>query len=532
MVGLHVRKVLGNPAYYGPIESKWVSSAMTSLAEIINNTRPIKVSQVTGSPSRKTLEGIDQLLVVLPARIPAALWRKVPQRNKTQALMRRAIPGKTPAALTRLNNKRQTAVLVGRIDARAEAFDRLTFARKLVAATAGEKAGVLGILVLGFENDIHDTLVSDLTAAALATACPMPEYKNKTSPARIRSIRILGAPGRVNLDRTLAEAEGNNIARVLTALPANKLDAKSYADLIKDMAQQEGWQYKRFGVSDLKKMGAGAFLAVAQGNADDSAAIIRIRYRPSARVTRPELSLVGKGIIFDTGGTNLKPFNSMLDMHIDMGGSAVVIGNLVALTRLKVDKPVDAWLAITENRTGPTAYKSQDVVTAINGKTIQTIHTDAEGRMALADALILAAEDQPKVIVDYATLTGACMNAVTTKYSGVFTNRPDLHPILKKSGRESGERVWPFPIGDEFLEELKSDTADIAQCAPNGGADHILAATFLNQFVDKRCAWIHVDLSSISRKGGLAHIPSQITGFGVRFSMNLLLDENITDNSG
>jgi len=150
MIGLHVRQVLGNPAYYGPIGSKWVSSAMTSLAEIINNTKPIKVSQVTGSPSRKTLEGIDQLLVVLPARIPAALWRKVPQRNKTQALMRRAIPGRTPAAVTRLNNKRQTAVLVGRVDAHAEAFDRLTFARKLVAATASEKAGVLGILVLGF----------------------------------------------------------------------------------------------------------------------------------------------------------------------------------------------------------------------------------------------------------------------------------------------------------------------------------------------------------------------------------------------
>jgi leucyl aminopeptidase len=117
------------------------------------------------------------------------------------------------------------------------------------------------------------------------------------------------------------------------------------------------------------------------------------------------------------------------------------------------------------------------------------------------------------------------MNAVTTRYSGVFTNRPDLHPVLKKCGRESGERVWPFPIGEEFLEELKSDTADIAQCAPNGGGDHILAASFLQEFVDKKVPWVHVDLSACSRKGGLAHVPSQITGFGVRFSMSLIIDQ-------
>jgi leucyl aminopeptidase len=204
---------------------------------------------------------------------------------------------------------------------------------------------------------------------------------------------------------------------------------------------------------------------------------------------------------------------------------------LLALTRLQHGAPVDAWLAITENRTGPTAYKSQDVVTALNGKTIQTIHTDAEGRMALADTLVMACEDNPGAIIDYATLTGACMNAVTTRYSGVFTNRPDLHPVLKKCGRESGERVWPFPIGKEFVEELKSETADIAQCAPNGGGDHILAASFLNEFVDKKVPWVHVDLSACSRKGGLAHIPSQLTGFGVRFSLHLILDKELTGSA-
>ena len=135
---------------------------------------------------------------------------------------------------------------------------------------------------------------------------------------------------------------------------------------------------------------------------------MRLRYRPAAKNATADLSLVGKGIIFDTGGTNLKPFESMLDMHGDMQGSAVALGTFLAITELQLPIAVDCWLAITENRTGPNAYKSQDVVTAANGKTIQTVHTDAEGRMALADALVLASRDKPGIIFDYATLTGSC----------------------------------------------------------------------------------------------------------------------------
>ena len=149
--------------------------------------------------------------------------------------------------------------------------------------------------------------------------------------------------------------------------------------------------------------------------------------------------------------------------------------------------------------------------------------------MALADALVFACKDNPGLIIDYATLTGACINAVTTRYCGVFTNDPNLHPVLKRAGRESGERVWPFPLGDEFLEDLKSNTADLKQCSPDGGGDHILAATFLNEFVDKTIPWVHVDLSAALRKGGLAHVPTDITGFGVRFSMQLLLEHGLLD---
>jgi leucyl aminopeptidase len=505
---------------------------MSSLLEKFQKNQPPKVSQVTGAPGTKGVATVDQLLVVLPTRVPAQLWRKLPQGKRVHALMKKRRRGGVPAVRTRLSNPRQTALYLGQVEASAEPFDLLVFARKMVAAATKEKPGSVGVWVLGFDDEDAGRIAESLVAAALAAAFPMPTFRSKAESANVRSIKVLGLSGEIDTARILAEAEGNNLARFLTALPANKLDAVAYCEMLKALARQSGWQYRKYGVGELQKMGAGAFLAVAQGNADDSAAIVRLRYRPGASSAKPALSLVGKGIIFDTGGTNLKPFTSMLDMHIDMGGSAVVAGVLLALTRMNVDMPVDAWLAITENRTGPTAYKSQDVITALNGKTIQTIHTDAEGRMALADTLTMAGKDKPGAIIDYATLTGACMNAVTTRYSGVFTNRPDLHPVLKKTGRESGERVWPFPIGKEFLEDLKSETADIKQCAPNGGGDHILAGSFLNEFVDDDVPWIHVDLSACSRKGGLAHVPTEITGFGVRFSISLIIDKSIADTAG
>jgi leucyl aminopeptidase len=428
-----------------------------------------------------------------------------------------------------LSNDRQTKVVAARIAADADAFEQLTLARKLVAAALGEKAGSLGILVAGFDAGHSATLCKAAVAAALAAGFNMPTFKQKAPPARIRSIRVLGQDDKIDFRREIAEAHGNNLARWLTALPPNKLDARNYATMLKELADKHGWQYKRYSVRELEKLGAGAFLAVAQGNDNESASIVRLRYRPGAKNSAPELSLVGKGIIFDTGGTNLKPANYMLDMHGDMQGSAVAVGTLLAISQFEAPVAVDAWLAITENRTGPNAYKQQDVITALNGKTIQTIHTDAEGRMVLADTLTLASREKPKAVIDYATLTGAVINAITTRYSGVFTNRADWHPRLKSTGRHCGERVWPFPIGKEFKEILKSETADIKQCSSDPGGDHILAGTFLAEFIENDTPWVHVDLAASNHKGGLAHVPTEVTGFGVRYTMSLVLDDGILE---
>ena len=490
----------------------------------------IRIIQQTERPKSIEFEKIDQLLIILPKRTPNNIWKSIPQGETIKVLISKRSAGGLPAISTRLKNKKQTALHIAKIDTNSETHDRLTFARKMIKATLNEKPGSIAIWILGFDANNQETISKDMVSAALAAKFIMPEFKSKPAKEKIKSIKLIGMAKKIKLNREIAEAHGNNLARWLTALPANKLNAINYIDLLHDLSKDLNWELTVYKTEQLKTMGAGAFLAVAQGNEDDSAAIVRIKFKPQDTLTTKTLSLIGKGIIFDTGGSNLKPFNSMLDMHIDMGGSAVALGTLLTITKLNLPIEVDCWLAITENRTGPKAYKSQDVVTAANGKTIQTIHTDAEGRMVLADTLFFAAEKKPDFMIDYATLTGACMNAVTTRYSGAFTNYPDLHPVIKKSGRESGERVWPFPIGEEFMPELASETADIKQCSPGGGGDHILAACFLNEFVDPLIPWIHIDLSAATNKGGLAHIPTKITGFGIRFTLNLVIERDILNS--
>jgi leucyl aminopeptidase len=495
------------------------------------DSKEIRIYQQPGVITAKQLEAMDQLLLILPERIPASLWKQLPEGQKLKAAMQRRGADAVPALCTRLGNKKLTLVAGARLAVDASVFEQLTLARKLVASVIAEKAGSLGIAVVGFEPGAAVSIARNAVAAALAGAFPLPAFKSNGPQEKIRSIRLVGLPEKIDLDRVRAEAEGNNLARWLTAMPPNKLDALGYADLLRALAKDRGWQYKRYNVKELETMGAGAFLAVAQGNDDDSASIVRLRYRPGAKSAKADLSLVGKGIIFDTGGTNLKPFQAMLEMHGDMQGSAVALGTLLAISELQLPLAVDAWLAITENRTGPRAYKSQDLVVAANGKTIQAVHTDAEGRMALADTLVFASREAPRLIVDYATLTGACVQAVTTRYCGVFTNRPEWHPRLKRTGQASGERVWPFPIGKEFLEDLKSSVADLQQCSPKGAGDHILAGSFLGEFVENDVPWIHVDLSAGNHKGGLAHVPTDVTGFGVRYTMSLVLDENIFESA-
>ena len=485
----------------------------------------VPVRQVGATLTAARLSRYACAVVLLPCAPARGDWDALPGAAPLRALFERKPLKGGDSVTLRMGARAETLVIAVCVAQTASPFERLQTAGKLArAALEGEPQSLL-VVALDRSKDGRDAMEATLlaTLAALeAAAFRFATFKSK--PVRHQPLaRIdVAAGGRLpELAFTLASAAGNNLARWLTALPPNTLDAAGYRRLLSGFARHLGLEFQFYGEARLKRLGAGAFLAVSQGNPSRDAGIVRLRYRPGI-AKRPDVSLVGKGICFDTGGVNLKTHKSMLDMHTDMEGSAVALGSLHALHALRSPLAVDCWLAITENRIGPTAYKPQDVVRACNGTTIQVIHTDAEGRMVLADTLGLAARDKPRVIIDYATLTGACVYALTERYSGAFTNRPESRDVIEAAGSRSGERVWCFPMDADFDADLESTVADVLQCTVDGKGDHILAARFLSRFVTPDIAWLHLDLAAGSRHGGLGHIATDITGFGVRYTLELL----------
>jgi leucyl aminopeptidase len=317
-----------------------------------------------------------------------------------------------------------------------------------------------------------------------------------------------------------ATGEGTNLARFLATLPPNILDSANYGERIRKLASENGLTARLHSKDQLKKMGAGAFTAVDQGDPDSSGGIWEIAYSPKKKSA--VIHLVGKGICFDTGGYDVKVGGGMMTMKGDMQGSAVALATLVTAAQLKLPYRMKAYLAVTENHISPRAYKADEVVTALNGLTIEVVNTDAEGRMVLADTLTLASREKPDLVIDFATLTGAAVRSIGTKYSAGFTNREELHEAIREAGRRSGERVWTFPIDKTFEKALESKVADTVQCLKSGGTDHIYAACFLSKFVEEGVRWIHIDLSAAENEGGLGHVDSLFTGFGVRWALELI----------
>ena len=331
---------------------------------------------------------------------------------------------------------------------------------------------------------------------------------------------ILAGISKCDLSKTLALVNGNTLTRNLTITPPNNLTPTIYKAKVKQLAKQYKWAYKDYNMTQLKKLGAGAFVAVGQGSEPEDAVIVHLKH--TSKNSKKTIALVGKGICFDTGGHNLKPAKYMSGMHEDMNGSAVVLGIMQAATEAKLPVNIDCWLAIAQNHIGPKAYKQNDVVTALNGLSIEIVHTDAEGRMVLADTLTMASRKKPQAIIDFATLTGCMHVAMGDRYSGVISNKSELASMAVGAGAASGERVASFPYDEDYEEDLRSQIADIKQCTLEGGPDHIHAARFLGKFVENDVPWLHVDLSSSNRKGGLGAVSSDVNGFGVNFGLKMI----------
>ncbi len=281
-----------------------------------------------------------------------------------------------------------------------------------------------------------------------------------------------------------------NLARELANLPPAEKRPTAYAERARAEAEAAGLGVEVWDEARIQAERFGGLIGVAAGS-DEPPAFVILEHRKGG--DRPTLALVGKGVTFDSGGLSLKPSASMEDMKCDMTGSAVVLAAMTAIARLGVGANVVGYMAITENMINGRAMRLGDVLTMRNGKTVEILNTDAEGRLILADALAYAAEQGPAAIVDLATLTGACLVAVGNKMAGLFANDKPLAAEVAAASKVAGERTWRLPLDDDFNDLIKSAVADIKNVGGKyGGASS--AAKFLEQFVGDR-PWVHLDIA-------------------------------------
>src|SRR5206468_5406773 len=283
---------------------------------------------------------------------------------------------------------------------------------------------------------------------------------------------------------------GVRTVRDLGNAPANVITPTHLAERAEEMARSVGVKCTVYRRKEIERMKMGGLLAVNRGSAEEPRFIV-LEYTP--RKARAHVALVGKGITFDSGGISIKPADKMEEMKFDMCGAAAVIGTMQAASMLALDVRITGVIASTENLPGGGAYKPGDIIRTMSGKTIEIVNTDAEGRVILADALHYASQQKPDHILDYATLTGACVVALGSEAAGLFSNNDELAQKLIACGEETGERVWRLPEWDEYKELIRSDWADVKNSGGRwGGA--ISAALFLKEFVD--CpSWAHFDIA-------------------------------------
>jgi|JI9StandDraft_2_1071091.scaffolds.fasta_scaffold48094_2 leucyl aminopeptidase len=305
---------------------------------------------------------------------------------------------------------------------------------------------------------------------------------------------------RVGLERGLAIGEGIELARELANRPGNYCTPTHLADCARDMGRKHGLKVEVLDKKAVERLGMGAFLAVSQGG-EEPLRFIVARYDGAARTQAPVV-LVGKGITFDTGGISLKPGAEMDEMKYDMGGAASVLGALRAVVELKPKINLVVLIPACENMPSGTAVKPGDVVTSMSGQTIEILNTDAEGRLILCDALTYAERFKPSVVVDVATLTGACVIALGGVRSGMYASDDALATALSTAGDEALDPCWRMPLDDEYEEGLKTHFADVANVGSRAGGS-ITAAMFLKRFT-KAYRWAHLDIAGTAWKGGAA----------------------------
>jgi leucyl aminopeptidase len=315
----------------------------------------------------------------------------------------------------------------------------------------------------------------------------------------VEEIFVVNAPklARDGIARGELVAIEVNSCRALANTPGGDMTPKILANCAKTIAQGTKVSVQVLGRKEMEKLGLGAVVGIAKGSELEPQFIV-MEYKGAAKAKKPVV-LVGKGVTFDTGGLQVKPGDSMYEMHMDMSGGAAVMHAIVLAAKLKLKVNIVALIPAVENSLSGAAVRPGDILTSLSGKTIEILHTDAEGRVILADAITYAKRYDPKIVVDVATLTGASLVALGTEASAYMTNKDTLVPTLQRLGEESGDYVWPFPMWEEYEPLVKGNFADVANIPASGNSRHagvIGGGMFLREFAkDLLCPWVHIDMA-------------------------------------
>ncbi|PYT01894.1 MAG: leucyl aminopeptidase [Acidobacteria bacterium] len=385
--------------------------------------------------------------------------------------------------------------------------DRKELKASDIAAAAGtatralRKANARSI-AFSSSNDIGVTEAAQQSAqGAITSQFELDKYKTKEKNDKAVTKFVFhseGAKGneiKSGLARGQAIGESMNFTRDLANEPPNILTPTEMANRAQKMAREVGLKCEILDEARMRKMGMGSLLSVSAGS-EQPAKMIVLRYTPARNTGKKGdlLGLVGKGITFDTGGISIKPAEGMEAMKYDMSGGATVIGTMRAIALLKPTVPVIGVVAAVENMPDGKASRPSDVVTAMNGKTVEILNTDAEGRLILADAVAYAEQQGATRIVDMATLTGAVIIALGDQNTGIMGNDQAFVDQIISLGKEAGENFWQLPVSKEYSKQIKSDIADIKNIGPRGKAGTIMGAVFIQEFIDK-AKWAHLDIA-------------------------------------
>jgi leucyl aminopeptidase len=351
-------------------------------------------------------------------------------------------------------------------------------------------------------------------------------YKSKKSSLHSARIDLL-TPAitphlSAELTQTVELTDCVNLAREWGHLPANQIDPVTLGELASQVAEESGLKCKVLDVAELQGLGAGALLAVGQGSRTGSRLILLEYPGVAAQDNRP-IVLVGKSITFDTGGYSLKPVDGIQTMKYDKCGGLAVLATLRAAAALHIKTHLVGILTAAENMVSADAYRPDDIITSLSGKTIEIVSTDAEGRLVLADALTYAQQKfNPRVIIDLATLTGGIVTALGHVRAGVMANNDALAEALLQAGEQTHERLWRMPLDDDYLEPTKGEEADLKNSGGREGAP-IFGGIFLKQFVTDEIPWAHIDIAGTADSPKeLPYSPKGATGFGVRLLIEYL----------